>query len=258
MPSLRARQILRFALPRKLRALLRRAAEHILDPSDLDDSELSGWRAIESFTMTTPERIHALRLAVRFVVANNLPGAIVECGVWRGGSMMAVAQELVAAGARRDLYLFDTFEGMTNPGPEDHSLTGESAASLLKKSSKADSSGIWCIAGEEDVRKNLASTGCDMDSVFLMKGPVEQTLWGTLPDKISILRLDTDWYQSTKLELEVLYPRLVPGGVLIIDDYGYWRGARQAVDEYFELHPPRPLLVRIDSTGRIGIKPTIQ
>lgn len=86
--------------------------------------------------------------------------------------------------------------------------------------------------------------------VILIEGDVLETLVKTqnIPGKISVLRLDTDWYESTKKELEVLYPKLAVGGVLMIDDYGYWGGAKKAVDEYFA-DIPRPFLQYTDSAG---------
>jgi O-methyltransferase len=83
---------------------------------------------------------------------------------------------------------------------------------------------------------------------------VEDTIPASVPEQIALLRLDTDWYESTKCELEILFPRLVKGGVIIIDDYGCWQGARKAVDEYFNKNNIAILLNRMDDTGRIGIK----
>jgi elongation factor P hydroxylase len=94
-----------------------------------------------------------------------------------------------------------------------------------------------------------------MDRVHLVQGLVEETLPAQAPESIALLRLDTDWYKSTLHELEHLYPRLVRGGVLLIDDFGYWQGARQATEEYFARHPPAPLLVAVDQTGRVGVRP---
>lgn len=86
-------------------------------------------------------------------------------------------------------------------------------------------------------------------------GPVEETLITKVPERIALLRLDTDWYESTRAELEYLYPRLVVGGVLIVDDYGHWKGARKAVDEYFAaLGNDAPLLNRLDYTGRMAVR----
>ena len=89
----------------------------------------------------------------------------------------------------------------------------------------------------------------------MVKGKVEDTLPGHAPDHIAVLRLDTDWYASTKHEMEHLYPRLARGGVLIIDDYGHWAGSRQAVDEYLAEHGIHLLLNRTDYTGRMALKP---
>ena len=104
------------------------------------------------------------------------------------------------------------------------------------------------------VKKNMASTDYPEENIIYIKGKIEETLPGYIPRKISILRLDTDWYESTKHELEHLYPILSPGGVLIIDDYGHFAGARKAVDEYFSGLEKPPYMPRIDYSGRIIIK----
>jgi hypothetical protein len=114
--------------------------------------------------------------------------------------------------------------------------------------------GLWCYASKDEVAANLQSTGYPDENVILIEGKVEETIPQTLPDSISLLRLDTDWYESTKHELTYLYPRLSRSGVLIIDDYGYWQGAKEATDEYFSQLKMKPLLQRIDYTGRLAIK----
>jgi hypothetical protein len=114
---------------------------------------------------------------------------------------------------------------------------------------------MWCIAPEAEVASNLRATGYPMDHVHLVRGRVEDTIPRDAPDAISILRLDTDWYESTRHELLHLYQRVVKGGVVIIDDYGCWEGARRAVDEFLDLLNPRPFLQRIDFTGRCVVKP---
>lgn len=106
----------------------------------------------------------------------------------------------------------------------------------------------------EEVRSNLLGTGYPAERVTFVKGRVEDTLPRVLPGPIALLRLDTAYYESTKRELEQLYPLLVLGGVLIIDDYGHWKGARRAVDEYFAASGLRPFLHRIDYTGRLVLK----
>jgi hypothetical protein len=203
---------------------------------------------VRSFTMTSPERIAALCEAVRYVEANDIPGAFVECGVWRGGSTMAAALTFERP---RAMLLYDTFEGMSTPTERDRRASdGKAASALLATATKSET--IWCAASLEDVTTNIASTGYPMERVTCIRGRVEDTIPATLPAQIAILRLDTDWYDSTRHELEHLYPLLAPGGVLIIDDYGYWEGARRAVDEYFG---GKLFLSRIDNTGRVAIKP---
>jgi hypothetical protein len=205
--------------------------------------------------MTSTARIWSVINSVSYVSKRNLPGAIVECGVWRGGSMMAAAKEAIRYGSNRDLYLFDTFEGMSEPTADD---THRNQPVFDEwKSYERDGGSDWCFASIDDVRKNMFSTNYPANRIRLVKGKVEDTLRdaANLPDQIAVLRLDTDWYESTKVELEVLYPRLVAGGVLIIDDFGYWDGARKAVTEYFDRHDVRPLLFNyVDSTGRIAVK----
>jgi O-methyltransferase len=116
--------------------------------------------------------------------------------------------------------------------------------------------GAWCLAAKEEVTNNLASTQYPADKLHVVDGYVEQTIPTNAPDELAILRLDTDWYGSTKHELVHLYPRLASGGVLIVDDYDYWKGCKKAVDEYFsEVSGSPPLLQRIDNFGRIAIKP---
>jgi len=108
--------------------------------------------------------------------------------------------------------------------------------------------------GQDAVRATLTQSGYPTGRLHFVRGPVETTLPEHAPERLALLRLDTDWYESTRHELQHLYPRLSEGGVLIVDDYGHWEGARRAVDEYFERHPPAPLLNRIDYTGRIAVK----
>lgn len=221
---------------------------------DVDKAALDIFHRVKPFTMTSPERVLGLCDAVRYVVAANIPGAFVECGVWKGGSSMAAALAFTAAGDRsRDMWLFDTFDGMTEPTEHDRQgLDGPDAAQLLNSSTKSDR--IWCYSPLDEVRQNLASTGYPEQQIHLIQGPVEETLPGQSPGQIALLRLDTDWYESTRHELVHLFPLLSPGGVLIVDDYGAWAGARKAVDEYFaEIGRPM-LFTRLDFTGRIGVK----
>jgi hypothetical protein len=218
--------------------------------------ELALMRRVKGFTMTSPERLAGLKNAIHYLVENKIPGDLVECGVWRGGSMMAAAYTLLSRGdTTRNLHLFDTFAGMTPPTERDVVFNGATATELLQRAAKKEGETYWCIASMEDVARNLFSTGYPKERIFLWKGRVEETIPRHAPSQIALLRLDTDFYESTAHELLHLYPRLSENGVLIIDDYGHWQGAKQAVDEYFAKQPLRPLLNRLDYTGRLVIKP---
>jgi O-methyltransferase len=243
-------------LGKRGRDLLWQAAQQIAYPPDFSPADVALCDRVRKLTMTSPERIAALAQAVRYVVTNGLPGSFVECGVWRGGSMVAAAITLLELGdTTRELYLFDTFEGMTDPTERDRTYSGVSADAALSTAARKEGRNYWCIAGIEDVTANMAATGYPMERVHLVRGPVESTIPEHAPGNIALLRLDTDWYASTKHELEHLYPRLLSQGVLIIDDYGHWEGARGAVDEYLGALTRKPLLTRIDYTGRCCVKP---
>ena len=222
-------------------------------PKDYDSEAQSIIRAVKPWTMTSPDKLYALILAVRHIVKHKIPGDIVECGVWRGGSMQATAHTLLEVGdTSRQLYLFDTFEGMPPPTEEDRRYDGKSAEDLLATSERT--AHVWAVAALEDVQHGMSQVGYPEDHVHFVQGTVEDTVPREAPEQISVLRLDTDWYTSTKHELEHLYPRLVSGGVLLIDDYGWWEGAKKAVDEFLEESGEQLLLLRMAS-GRIAVKP---
>lgn len=204
-------------------------------------------------TMVSHERLFTTLMACKHVCHSGLDGDFVECGVWRGGNAMVAADVFRRAAQPRQCWLFDTFTGMTEPTDADVRRNGEGARETYLSKQRSDHN-EWCYASLEDVQDSFRVAGLTQN-VHCIKGDVLNTLADqrNLPSKISVLRLDTDWYESTKAELEVLYPRLVPGGILIIDDYGHWQGARKAVDEYF-LSVPRPFLQYTDATGRVGVK----
>lgn len=211
--------------------------------------------ALRSFTMTSATRLWSLLQAVRHLEAEGIEGDFVECGVWRGGSVMAMAGELHRLGSQRTIWLYDTFSGMTPPTDRDiEAGTGATAASMLDTTPVGDGDNVWCVAGIQDVRRNVASTGYPMERFRFVEGDVVQTLTTERPDRIALLRLDTDWYESTRASLEALYPNLAVGGLCVLDDYGHWEGARAAVDEYFASRSYVPLMHPIDYSGRIFAK----
>ena len=229
----------------------------MLNYSDMENDFLDIYRRCQNYTMTSIERMYALYKAVQYVVEASVPGDFVECGVWRGGSVMLIAETLLSLGEiTRKIHLYDTFDGMSAPGDNDVDLNGSRADALLAAETKKEEGLVWCVAHLDEVRANLARTAYPEEQFSFLVGMVENTVPSHRPGQIALLRLDTDWYESTRVELEFLFPLLSAGGVLIIDDYGHWRGSRQAVDEYISALPPkqRMLLNRIDYTGRIGIK----
>ena len=225
-------------------------------PPDFDNLIAETVRSVRMLTQTSPERIYALCHAVRHLTTHRIPGAIVECGVWKGGSMMAVARTLMEQGdCTRRLFLYDTFEGMTAPGKFDVDYLGAHASVVEAELGVGKPGFRWNYVPLEEVKQAVLSVGYPAERIRFVKGKVEETLPAQAPEQIALLRLDTDWYESTRHEMETLFPRLSRGGVLIIDDYGHFEGARKAVDEYLQEHNIRILLHRIDYTGRIGIAP---
>ena len=225
-------------------------------PPDFDEQTREILAAVSEYTMTSSERVHQLVSAVRYIVARGIEGDFVECGVWRGGSSMAMALTLSDLGhADRDLYLYDTFEGMSAPTDADIAFDGNPAEKTFRDRQISNDSSDWCRSPIDEVEANLAATGYPASKIHFIKGKVEHTIPDQMPPgPVAILRLDTDWYESTRHELQHLYPRLAKGGVLIIDDYGHWAGARKAVDEYFAEQGLNLFLGRIDETARIAIK----
>jgi O-methyltransferase len=238
----------------------RRHARHVVaPPADLaaDAAFMAAWERCRPFTMTSIERMHSLWVAARHVALARLDGDFVECGVWKGGSSMLAALALQSAGdTTRPLWLYDTFSGMTEPTGRDVDLAGRAArdewSAKQAKSAKGDG---WCASPLDEVKAALAATGVAPGRLHFVVGKVEETIPQQAPAKIALLRLDTDWYESTRHELLHLWPRLVSGGLLIIDDYGHWAGARAAVDEFLAAQKTPLLLHRIDYTGRIAQKP---
>ena len=125
---------------------------------------------VRPFTMTSDERIWSLLRAIRYITERPVSGDIVECGVWRGGSMMAAALQLLELGAEdRHIWLYDTYEGMTPPTPEDkEAATGVTAEHLLSTTEVDDGDNVWCVADERDVSTNLTSTGYPPDRLHFV------------------------------------------------------------------------------------------
>lgn len=223
--------------------------------SDLTDTEISIFNRVKPFTMTNIERVKVLLDAIKYVSNNKILGDIVECGVWKGGSMMAAILQLNKLKLQKNLWLYDTFEGMSEPSDLDKDNQGRKALDRLEKEDKLTSN-VWAYSSLKEVKKNIAAVNSNNLKINFIQGKVEDTLLDqkNIPNEIAILRLDTDWYESTKEELEILYPRVQKGGVVIIDDYGHWKGCKKAVDEFIENNNLQIFLTRVDYTCRVFVK----
>ena len=235
---------------------------HYRDIIENDPDDLYFLKTIDKFapyTMTVKrglEPSYSLYKAVQYLVENQIPGDFVECGVWRGGSVILIALALAHFGdIDRKIFLYDTFTGMTKPDEQDVDWDGRNLKKKWEKDSSQSENFQWGYGGSiEEVRKNVYASNYPKDNFVFVKGPVEHTIPGTVPEKIALLRLDTDWYASTYHELVHLYPIISAGGILIIDDYGWCRGSRQATDKYIKEHKLDLFLSRIDESVRLAVK----
>lgn len=196
-------------------------------------------------TLIPPDRLHASYSALSATLNNGVPGAIVECGVFRGGSFcffLDVVQTLV--GPTREFWAYDTFEGF----PEEVDEVLQGGATFRRDDWHTDNFLKF-------FERNVSRTGYPLDKVHIVKGSVLDTIPAHGPSEIAFLHLDTDYYEATKHELEHLYDRVPKGAAVAIDDYGYFEGSRRAVDEFFAVRPKKPIMVRADHVGRLLLKP---
>ena len=246
----RLNTLLEYALSHRRRRRLERRLK------SFDEEARSTLLRAQPYTMLSPNKLFVLIDAVRYVHRYAITGTVVECGVWRGGAMMAAALTFKQLGvADRTFYLYDTFTGMTKPTDKDKPIYGgaDPQEKFYLTQTGADSSD-WCLADLEEVGQTLADTGYDRQRFVTVQGKVEDTIPGTLPDEIAILHLDTDWYESTMHEMVHLFPRLVPNGVLIVDDYYHWSGVREAIDRYLAESKIPMFLIKVDNSV-VGVRP---
>lgn len=199
---------------------------------------------VKPYTMTSIERINELFNSLEYIRTNKIDGDFVECGVWKGGNILGIMEYLYYHNMTdRIVWMYDTFQGMTQPEDIDVDLRNQKASDILEQ--------VLCYSSINEVKKNLSSSKFPSSNLRYVVGDICETLnyENNLPRKISLLRLDTDWYQSTKKEMDVLYPLLSNEGVLIVDDYGHWQGSKKAVDEYFLNKGLKPIIEKIDYTG---------
>lgn len=198
----------------------------------LSDSEIIDF--VRPYTSVSQERIENVLHALEVCHAENIPGDLVEIGVWKGGLVMAMALKCKQLGIDRVIHAYDTFEGMTAPGDADVDLTGKKARDILAS--------VACLCPLDEFKRNISII--PENNIVIHQGDILQVSLEDIPEKIAVLRLDTDWYESTRFELKYFEPRVSDDGFVIVDDYGHWQGSRRAVDEF---RPPS--INKIDYTG---------
>ena len=224
---------------------------------DMEPELLELYEGCKAFTMTSIERLYSLYKSIEYLCRSGIAGDLAECGVWRGGSCMLMARVLLGhRDTARRIFMYDTFAGHPRPDAEkDIDIWGNRAIDEWQHREASGTTREWGFASLAETRANLTSTGYPEDRLVFVEGMVEKTVPESGPERLALLRLDTDWYESARAALHHLYPRLVPGGILIIDDYGHYKGQRQAVDSYFREIGCAPLLHRIDYSCRVMVKP---
>jgi|688.fasta_scaffold222625_2 O-methyltransferase len=206
-------------------------------------------------TMGSAVQQYTMWQSVEHVENNAISGDIIEFGVWRGGMAMIAAEALGRRCSPRNLVLFDTFSGMTKPDEHDSELYSMQPANMLlnRESNKVGKWTTWANASLEDVQFGLSKCCIPKEQVKFVVGDVHNTVPSNLSESISVCRIDTDWYSSTRHILENCWDRISPGGILILDDYDIWSGARKAVDEFFLSIEYKPFLIRTE-IGRVVVK----
>jgi O-methyltransferase len=218
-------------------------------PAHLPDSFRRQVERQRPYTMVPWQGLFFTWQAIRHVIRHAIPGAIVECGVWRGGCARLMAETLAEAGIKdRDIWLYDTFAGMTEPTVLDRRVSDLDTAEKWRRMQRGGHN-EWAFAPRAAVEAALRDCPYPFERFRLVQGDILRTVPAAMPERIALLRLDTDWYESTRHELEHLWPRLAPGGVLIVDDYGTWAGARKAADEFFNSLPGDAMPVQEAASG---------
>jgi hypothetical protein len=203
---------------------------------ELSDKQRHLINITNPISMTPQIRRYNLIQALEYIAHYKLEGDLVECGVWKGGNLVIYKKFIEEKNIKKNIYAFDTFEGMSGQDHNDYIINGRIKAQTILDKDIKKITNDWGVCSLEEVKFNISQRTKNLNNIFFIKGKVEDTLLDAmnLPKKISILRLDTDFYQSTKIELEILYKKVCKGGVIIIDDYGHWAGSKKAVDEFFK------------------------
>jgi len=183
---------------------------------------------VRPYTLCTPDRLENLTVLCEYLNRNQIPGDIVECGTYKGGSAAILSKNM---GEGRHLWLYDSFQGL----PPTHEKDGEDAKNWIGE----------CVGTIPDLKAVMNAVGTSETAYTIKPGWFETTFQQELPEKIALLRCDADWYDSVLLVLETFYPRVSPGGCIVLDDFGYWEGCREAFYEFCQRHGEKPVLERV-------------
>ncbi|MDD5192839.1 MAG: macrocin O-methyltransferase [Candidatus Nanoarchaeia archaeon] len=244
------KKVIKYLLKRNNLEIKRIVGEEYFEPEFLEI-----YQKVKDYTTGSKERLYSLYNSINYIIDAGLEGDFVECGVWKGGCCMLIALTLLKRGINnRKIWLYDTFLGMTKPTDEDYDLLkGEKRIKVWEKRREGEFSD-YAKAEIDSVKKNMFITDYPKKNLMFIKGKVEDTLKVSKPKKICLLRLDTDWYESTKIEMEELYPLLEDKGVLISDDFRCLAGTKKAIIDYFKDNDINLLINRTDDHSIIAIK----
>lgn len=209
------------------------------------DAEIAAY--VKPYTIVGEDRLNQLLKGIEYVEFNNIPGDYIEIGVLRGGCIIAMILKLIQLGKKRKIHLYDTFSGMTAPTEHDVDYQGNPGIDVCGLPN--------LLCSLENVKSNidnvLKNYGYPSELIEYHVGDICKTPIEKIPKQIALLRLDTDFYESTKFELDYFEPNLSENngkhGMVIIDDYGHWNGCRKAVDEF--LLKNNRIIRKIDYTG---------
>ena len=200
---------------------------------DANNDEIKLLEVSSKYSMTNLLKRWSLINAIKQIKNENIEGDFVECGVWKGGNLIIYNYLNDKYKLGKKIFAYDTYAGMSEPTIHDKNYLDIDAKKEWEINKKSENINLSfnCYSSLEEVKANIKKNTLNdgsLENINFIEGKVEDTLKvkENLPEKIAILRLDTDWYESTKAELEILFPRLSKNGILIIDDYGHWKGAR--------------------------------
>jgi O-methyltransferase len=192
-------------------------------------------KIVQPYTLVGPERLHNLFNLARRIEAEHIPGDVIECGVYKGGTAAILARLATQSKMGRTVWLLDSFQGM----PPTTDSDGDAAMEWIGKLSTSP----------DEVKEVLKLAGADLDRVRIVPGFFEETFKEITIPRVALLNLDCDWYESVRLCLHKFYDSVVTGGFISIDDYGYWPGCKLAVDEFFDQRGLPYTLQEVDSSG---------